>query len=478
MNQPLSYGLPLLLLGSCMTPCASANASASDTPNIIVILIDDMGYTDIACDGSLYHRTPNIDSLARAGMHFTSAYSACTVSSPTRAAMMTGKYPARLHLTDWIPGQNFKYAPMSPPDWTKYLPLEETTVAEVLREAGYTTWHVGKWHLDGKSGFGPDKQGFDRVIGVGGKDDPGDRGEKVECGKYFPPYCLRNLPDGPENEYLTDRLTAEAVSLIEQKPSKPFFLYLAHYAVHTPLMAKQDKIEMYTERLRTDYFQQNPTYAAMVESVDESVGAIMAALRRSEQLDNTLVIFVSDNGALCRVIRNNPFREGKGSAYEGGVRVPMIAFWQGHIAPGTTCDQPVITMDIPATCMDIVHSEQLSKIDGVSLLPLFEGEKLEERPLFWHYPHNHNGGSRTYSAVRLGPWKLIEQLSDNSLELYNLKEDIGESQNLASTEKKRTEQMYKMLKRWRTEVGAQMPVPNPKADPSKDKSKWEVADEK
>ena len=442
-----------------------------EKPNIVLMLIDDMGYSDITCNGSNYHRTPHIDALAESGIRFTNGYSACTVSSPTRAALMTGKYPARLHVTDWIPGQNHKTAPMSPPQWCKYLPEEEITIAEVLRDNGYKTWHVGKWHLDGKTSYTPEIQGFDVAIGVNTKgDDLGDYSPKKQeklCKKYFPPYCLTNLPDGPSDEYLTDRLSAEAVSLIKQSDEEPFFLYFAHYAVHTPLMAKPDLEAKYKGLIDKDYFQQNATYAAMVESVDQSVAQVVAALKDKGKLENTIFIFVSDNGALCQSVPNNPFRAGKGSAYEGGVRVPMIVSWPGHIKPNTLCDYPAITMDITATLMDIVNSPQIQKIDGISLLPALKGTTMKERPLYWHYPHNHRGGSLTYSAIRLGDWRLVEHLWNNQIELYNLKEDVSEQYNLVESNSKQAQKLYSMLKKWREKVDAQMPVPNPNYKPQK-----------
>lgn len=444
-----------------------------EKPNIILMLIDDMGYSDVTCNGSKYHRTPNIDALANSGIRFTNGYSACTVSSPTRAALMTGKYPARLHLTDWIPGQNPKTAPMMSPEWCKFLPKEEITIAEVLKEKGYQTWHVGKWHLDGKTTFTPEVQGFDIAIGVNTKgDDLGDYGKKKtkkECKKYFPPYCLTNLQDGPSDEYLTDRLTTEAVSLIKKSDNTPFFLYFAHYAVHTPLMAKPELQTKYEKLVDKKYFQQNAVYAAMIESVDQSVAQIIDVLKKENKLENTLFIFVSDNGAFFQSAACDPFRAGKGSAYEGGVRVPMIISWPGHITPRTECDYPTITMDITTTLMDIVGSSQAKKTDGVSLLPIFEGAKMKERPLYWHYPHNHRGGARTYSAIRLGDWRLVEHLWNNEIELYNLKEDISEQHNMAKLNPKQAEKLYSMLKKWRIAVNAQMPIPNPKYNPKNNK---------
>ena len=434
-------------------------------PNIIVFLVDDMGWVDATCSGSEFYRTPNIDSLAANGMRFTDAYSACTVSSPTRAALMTGKYPARLHLTDFIAGQNFSWAKMSVPEWTKYLPLEEVTVAEVLKDAGYRTWHVGKWHLGNDPIYYPQNQGFDVNIGGSQAGAPGSPTET--CNGYFSPYCKEHLTDGPRGEYLTDRLTDEAIALIRANDDTPFYLNMAHYAVHLPLQAKPGMAEKYEDSVDENYFQQNTVYAAMIESMDESLGRIVQTLREEKLLDNTLIIFASDNGALYSVSESHPLRAGKGSEYEGGVRTPLIISWPGYVARGVECDYPVITMDITTTLMTLVGSAQADKTDGQSLLPLITGGSLPERPLFWHYPHYHNGGAKTYSAVRLGDWKLIEQLEDNSLELYNLKEDIGETHNLAAEKPEKARELFTLLDNWRKEVGAQLPTPNPNYDPAK-----------
>lgn len=432
-------------------------------PNVIIFLVDDFGWMDSGCYGSTFYETPNIDRLAAMGMRFTDAYSACTVSSPTRAALMTGKYPARLHITDFISGHKYPWAKLSVPDWTMHLPLEEVTVAEVLREKGYDTWHVGKWHLGNDPVWYPQNQGFAVNVGGGRAGAPGG----AKGNGYFTPYYLDNLPEGAQGEYLTDRLTDEAVRLIEENEGNPFYLNMAHYAVHTPLQAKPDSVVKYESKVREDHFQKNTVYAAMIGSMDESLGRIMSALDKKGVLGNTLIIFTSDNGALLRVSGSEPLREGKGSRYEGGVRVPMIVFWEGRIAPGSIENTPVITMDIPATIMDIAASPHLSRIDGNSLLPVFAGAHTPERPLFWHYPHYHTQGAVPYSAVRLGQWKLIEEFENGSLELYNLYEDIGESNNLAASHTAVRDRLHEMLSTWRFEVDAQMPYPNSEYDPAR-----------
>lgn len=460
------------IAAACLTLCASgqgvsaaAGDKAPERPNVVIFLADDYGWMDSSCYGSRFYQTPNIDALSRAGMRFTNAYSACAVSSPTRAALMTGKYPARLHLTDFIAGHNFAWARMLPPDWCKYLPAEEVTIAEVLRDAGYATWHVGKWHLGQEEKYYPENQGFDVNIGGCGAGAPGQPGPRTKG--YFSPYGIQyNLEPGPEGEYLTDRLTDEAVNLIRTRDKgKPFYLNMAHYAVHTPLQAKPEKVKKYEGLADEDYFQKNAVYAAMIESMDESLGRIVAELERQGIADNTIIVFASDNGALYSVSESHPLRAGKGSEFEGGIRTPLIVSWPGHIRPGSVSDTPVITMDITATLMDMVDYRPEGPLDGQSLMNVFKGGNIKDRPLFWHYPHYHF--AKPYSAVRSGDWKLTRMLEDGSVALYNLKADIGETENLADRYPRRTEKMLKLLEDWCDEVDAQYPVPNPGYDPEK-----------
>ena len=460
-----------LMFTALGTICVSSISVAQDVktnqqkPNIVIFLVDDMGAIDVSFMGSKFYETPNIDRMANEGMIFTSGYAACTVSSPTRAAMMTGKYPARLHLTNWIGGHNFAYAQLSPPDWKKYLDLSEMTLASVLKTQGYATWHVGKWHLGDGAPYEPQNRGFD--VNIGG-DNSGSPRRGNGCNGYFAPFCLKNLTDGTEGEYLTERLTAEAIKLIEANPAgQPFFLNFCHYAVHLPLMAREEDIERWKKRVDPNNPQKNPIYAAMVEYTDKSLGAVIEALRRKGVLDNTIVVFTSDNGGHRPTTDNSPLRSGKGSAYEGGTRVPLIVMWKGGgVVGGSKCNYPVITMDIAATVMEAAGAKS-SKIDGVSMMPLLKGKTLPERAIFWHYPHYHPGGSRTYSAIREGDWKLIELFETNSVELYNLRNDISESNDLSKSESAKTAEMFAKLKKWQVEVGAQMPVSNPKYDPQK-----------
>ena len=398
-------------------------------------------------------------------MKFTQNYSACTVCSPTRAALLTGKYPARLHVTDWIPGQMPENPKLIVPDWTKYLPLDETTIANDFHKAGYATASIGKWHLGGEEYY-PEKHGFD--FNIAGTDKPNTQ-------HYFSPYDIPTLEDGPKGEYVTDRLTNEAIKFIDTnaKEDKPFFLYLPHFAVHLPTQGKKPLIEKYKAKITPDMAQNNAVYAAMIDSLDQSVGRIREELKKLKIADNTLVIFVSDNGGRVPTTSNLPLRVGKGSAYEGGVRVPLIVYWPGITKPGSVCETPVISMDLYPTIMSIVGISEGAKnaVDGVSLVPLLRGDgKLKRDELFWHYPHYQHyqlGGATPYSAIRKGDFKLIELLDDKPAELYNLKDDIGEKHDLAAEMPDKVKELRKRLHAWRTEVGAQMPTKNPNYDPSK-----------
>jgi arylsulfatase A len=442
---------------------ATLGAPSSAKPNFVLILADDLGWTDLACYGSKLYETPNIDRLARDGMRFTQNYSACTVCSPTRAALLTGKYPARLHITDWIPGQMPDNPKLIVPDWTKYLPLEETTMANVFHNAGYATASFGKWHLGGEQYY-PDKHGFNSFLA--GTDKPNTE-------HYFSPYGISTLPDGPKGEYVTDRLTDEAVRFIDKNKDKPLFVYLPHFAVHLPLQAKQKLIAKYQAKIKPGDAQSNPIYAAMIDSLDQSVGRIRRELKKLGIADHTIVVFASDNGGRVPTTSNLPLRVGKGSCYEGGTRVPMIIDWPRVTKPDSVCNTPVISMDLFPTFMEIagLHDGAKSALDGVSLVPILrDSGDLKRDELFWHYPHYQHyqkGGATPYSAIHKGDFKLIEFLADMRVELYNLKDDIGEQRELARQMPDKVEELRNRLHAWREEVGAQMPTPNPKYNPSK-----------
>ncbi len=433
--------------------------AAAEKPNFILIVVDDLGWTDLGCTGSRLHETPNIDKLAAEGMKFTQAYAACTVCSPTRAAILTGKYPARLHITDWIEGHQRPKAKLKVPDWTRYLPLEEVTLAEALKEGGYVSASIGKWHLGGEE-YSPEKQGFDHNIGGTHRGQPPS---------YLSPYRIPTLKNGSPGEYLTDREAAEAVRFIEEQRARPFFLYLPHYAVHNPLQAKAGLVAKYRGKLEPGAPHSHPVYAAMVESVDRALGRIVSTLADLKLSRRTVIIFTSDNGGLVRNrgenrTLNTPLRAGKGSAYEGGVRVPLIIKWPGVTEPGSVSEEPVMSIDFYPTFLAMAGQKprEGQVIDGASLVPLLRQEgNLNRAELYWHYPHYHPGGATPYGAIRQGDFKLIEFYEDGKFELYNLKEDIGETNNLAETQLLKVRQLGNRLEAWRKHVGAQMPAKNP-----------------
>jgi arylsulfatase A len=457
--------IQLLLFGSFAG--ALPASGPAERPNIVLILVDDMGWKDGGCFGSKFYRTPQIDALAAAGMRFTTAYAACAVCSPTRAALMTGKYPARLHLTDWIPGEGApKNSRFRVPDWQEHLPLEETTLATALKKLRYTTAHIGKWHLGGGE-YLPQHQGFETNIAGGATGHPAS---------YFWPYGATNNPHrvpglaqrgGEEGEYLTDQLTDEALSFIEANRAKPFYLNFCHYAVHAPLMGKQEFIDAAADRAGADG-QSNAVYAAMIASVDESVGRIVSKLEELRLADHTLVIFTSDNGGAVHfgqpaATSNSPLRNGKGSAYEGGLRVPLLVKMPGVTRAGSVSDTPVITMDIFPTLLELVGADRSASrtaVDGVSLVSLLHGEpETPHQELFWHYPHYWNGGRISpYSVARVGDWKLIRFYESGQEELYNLSSDLAEKHDLAAANPEERKNLSARLDAWLKEVGAQMPV--------------------
>ncbi|MDH7481284.1 MAG: sulfatase [Armatimonadota bacterium] len=429
-------------------------------PNFIFILMDDMGWADLGCYGNTFHETPNIDKLASQGIKFTNAYSACPVCSPTRASILTGKYPARIGLTDWIPGHNFPWAKLKPPAFHQELPLEEITIAETLKRAGYATANIGKWHL-GKEGYYPERHGFDLNFGGTNKGSPPS---------YFYPYNIPTISSGKEGEYLTDRLTDEAEKFIEKNKDKPFFLYMPHFAVHTPLQAKKEYVSKYEAKPKPKDGQYNPVYAAMIQSVDESVGRIMAKLDELGIADNTVVIFNSDNGGYVKATSNAPLRAGKGTLYEGGIRDPLIVRWPGKVKEGSICNEVVTSTDYYRTICEIagVKPPENQPIDGVSIVSLLKQTGgINRKAVYWHYPHYHPGGTSPAGAIRCGDWKLIEYFEDGRIELYNLKDDVGETTDLAAKMPEKAAELRTMLADWRKSVGAAMPAPNPDYDPAK-----------
>ena len=459
--------LSLVVYMSLVASATMADAAPPAKPNFVFFLIDDLGQTDLSCYGSKLYETPNIDRLARRGMRFTDAYAACCVCSPTRAAVMTGKYPARLHITDWIAGHARPFAKLQVPDWTKFLPHEEVTLAEALQPAGYASGIFGKWHLGGDA-YKPETQGF--AVNLGGD----HRGQPPS---YFSPYGIPSIPDGPKGEYLTDRLADEAEKFLDAQRDKPFFLYFPHYAVHTPIQAKPEMTAKYRAKVEGGGTgeQKNAAYAAMIESVDQSVGRLLKKLDDLKIADRTYVIFTSDNGGLIPVTHNAPLRAGKGSPWEGGTRVAAIVAGPG-IEASTTCAVPIISVDYYPTLLALAGAPGDAKhnaaVDGESLVPLLKQTGgLKRNAIYWHYPHYHPGGATPYGAVREGDFKLIEFYEDGHVELYNLKDDVGEQNDLSAKLPEKTAQLKQRLSAWRQNVGAQMPAPNPNFDPEKEKQR-------
>jgi arylsulfatase A-like enzyme len=457
-------------------------------PNFILILIDDLGWRDLRCYGSTFYQTPNLDRLCAEGLRFTDAYAACPVCSPTRASILTGRYPARVGVTDWIGGHSRGKLLEVP--YIDHLPLTEKSLARTLREAGYATWHVGKWHL-GEDVSLVARHGFD--VNVGGC------GWGLPKNGYFSPWGIPTLDDGPRGEYLTDRLTDEAIRLIRQNDGRPFFLNLWYYAVHTPIQAKADKVAKYEAIARDlglheaetfrqgEYFpcehkrdqrvmrrllQSDATYAAMVESLDENIGRLLQALDEEGLTQDTAILFTSDNGGLATSegspTCNAPLAEGKGWMYEGGTREPLIVRWPGVTAPGSVCQTPVTSTDFYPTMLEMAGLDLLPEqhCDGVSLAPLFRGEgDLAREAIYWHYPHYGNQGGTPGSSMRCGQYKLIEFYEDRHRELYHLGADISEEHDLSGDEPGLTRDLGDALAAWRDEVGALVPQPNPAYTP-------------
>lgn len=438
----------------------------AEQPNVIVILADDLGWADLNCYGSTFHRTPSLDLLAQSGAKFTQGYASCPVCSPTRAALLTGKWPARLHLTDWLPGRADRPDQMLlRPEIRQELDLSEVTLAELFREADYVTGHIGKWHLGGE-GFSPLEQGFQTNIG-------GDHtGTPLS---YFAPYernghFMPGLEEAPAGEYLTDRYGREAEKFIETNRDRPFFLHLSHNAVHTPMKAREDLIKRYELGSAPPGQQSNPIYAAMLESLDSSVGRVVKTLERTGLKDRTIIVFTSDNGGLATkegpntpATSNSPLREGKGWLYEGGIRVPLIVSWPGKIAAGKVVETPASSIDVLPTLVELCGLAAPKGVDGISLKPVLlePAGTLERDAMYWHYPHYANQGGKPGGVIRQGNWKLIEFYENGRRELYDVQKDPRELQNVADKHSEQVASMAAALEAWRELVGAQRNVPNP-----------------
>jgi len=485
--------------------------------NVVFFLADDLGWRDVGCYGSNFYETPNIDRFAKEGVRFTDAYAACHVSSPSRASILTGKYPASINLTDFLPGRrDFPFQKLKNVQINQNLPYDLVTIPEVLHENGYRTAIFGKWHL-GEDSLTTERHGFDLHVPEGWNKGWPNTG-------YFSPYGLEGLEDGPTGEYLTDRLTTEALKYIEDNKDGPFFLYLAHFAVHDPIEGRPDLVEKYKKKLEQTTAPQSPAFilegnpdtlggekslqthegyrvfadrtvkikqhqdnvefAGMVESMDESFGRVLDKLKSLGIDDNTIVIFYSDNGGMSaanffsptRVIKENqldkaystsnlPLRGGKGWLYEGGIRVPLIIKWPGKGLQSVVCDVPVTGPDLFPTILDMlgIKAKPDFKPDGVSITPLLKGKtKINRDAIFWHFPHYSNHGMQSPGgAVRCGDYKLLEYYENNTVQLFNLKNDIEEQHDLASSKPEIVNKLREMLHNWRKQVDAKMMDPNP-----------------
>ena len=498
------------------------NSISAEKPNVIFILADDLGWSDLACYGSELYETPNIDRLAQEGVKFTNAYSACQVCSPTRASFLTGKSPAALKLTDWLAGRpDYDFQRMIKPKIRQGLPTSEKTIAEYFKEQGYQTAMFGKWHVGKKSPFKPVDSGFDLHI-------PKTSTGGAPTGGYHGPFPFKDVP-GKKGDYLTDKLTDHAIKFINKNKNKPFFLYFPHFAVHDPIQGRADLVKKYKKKLksmpkpsgpafilegnpddkepltrhqltellgRSEYkghkvfpqrivkikqHQNNPEFAAMVEAMDESLGRIEAELKSLGLSENTIIIFTADNGSMAaanffnpkRTVTkktldkaysssNLPLRGAKGWMYEGGIRVPAIVKWPGKGKNGIICDSPIITADFYPTILEMAGLPLLPEqhTGGVSFTKALKGEEYDRgKPLYWHYPHYSNHGMQSPGgAIRLGDHKLLEYFENGTLQLFNLKEDIGEQNDISKQFPELVSKMHQMLKDWRQKNDVQMPV--------------------
>lgn len=520
-KNSLIVGVALLMLA---TGCGQQGKMAQQArrPNVILFLVDDLGWMDIGCYGSSFYETPNVDRLAREGARFTNAYAACHVCSPTRASIMSGKYPARINMTDWLPGRNdFAYQRLQNVEVRQQLPAEETTLAEALKANGYATAIIGKWHL-GESPSDPTVHGFDMHIPAGW-----NKGWPLS---YHAPFRLSGY-DGNPDEYLTDALTNDALKYIEENRDNPFFLYFAHYAVHDPIQGRKDLVEKYKKKLAsmpeptgppyilegnpdsdpltleervtlledTAYArfsqlprgtvkikqrQDNVEFAAMVEAMDESLGRVVDKLKELGIEDNTIIIFASDNGGMAagnfgrpsKVLNpatpdvhmstsNLPLRGAKGWLYEGGIRVPTIVKWAGIKQPGMVSDVPIISTDFYPSILEMANIAQMPEqhVDGKSFVPVLQGKNgLERDALYWHFPHYSNHGMQSPGgAIRLGNFKLIEYFENGTVQLFDLAKDLGELNDIAAENPAKAKELKERLHEWRTSVNAKMMPPNP-----------------
>ena len=438
---------------------------SDEKPNILLINIDDLGWTDLGFMGSQYYETPNVDQLANEGMVFSQAYAAASNCNPARAALFSGQYSPRtgVYTVENSERGRAEERKIIPTENTWFLDEDNLTITEILQQNGYKTAHVGKWHIS------KDPTTFGIDVNIGGFEAGNPAG--WDMGGYFSPYNNPNLENGPEGEYLTDRLTDEAIEFLDSIGNKPFFLNYAPYIVHTPIQPKPQLEEKYNNKSRTNQHD-NAGYAAMVETMDKNIGRLVEYLKETEKYDNTLIIFTSDNGGLNEISRQWPLRAGKGSYFEGGIRVPMIAIWNAKIEAGSFSRKSVSQIDFFPTFLDAagIDIPKNKVLDGESLMPIFNGESFLERPLFWHFPiylkaysddnpqtHDVYFRTRPGSVVLKYPWKLHEYFEDGRLELYNLELDIRETTNLVEIFPEKTKELHAILENWRKELDAPVP---------------------
>ena len=471
MRKTLAALILIVLLSSCK----------EKRENFVFILVDDLGWTDLGYAGSTFYETPHIDDLSQESIQFTHAYASGSVCSPSRAAILTGKHPARLHITDWIPGNRPMNQKLLGPSILNELPLDELTLAEALQQHDYSTFFAGKWHL-GDVGFFPENQGFD--INLGGH----HRGSPP--GGYYTPYQNPKLTDGPEGEYLTDRLTDESIHFLENIGETPFFLYLAYYTVHTPIQPNKQYIEKFNKKLAglengeishrdegngvTTLEQRNPAYASMLYALDVNVGQLIAKLKEEGLYENTTIIFTSDNGGLSTLTKNGerlaptsvlPLRGGKGWLYEGGIRIPLLIKPSDYSGEARVCTEPVIGHDFYPTILSMagIRPDSSLLFDGLDLSPILTdvNETLDREELFWHYPHYHGSAWTPGAAILQGDWKLIEFNESSTIELYNLSDDISETNNLASLYPEKTDALLSRLHALQQSMHASKATTNP-----------------
>ncbi len=469
----------LVVLASCHT--TQKQEAEPNKPNILFILADDLGYHDLSCMGSNYYETPNIDRIASEGMVFTEGYAACQVCSPSRASIMSGKFTARHGITDWIgarTGEEWRKAgrfnKLLPPEYVHNLPHEYTTLPESLKEAGYKTFFAGKWHL-GSEGSWPEDHGFD--INKGGW----DKGSPM--GGFYAPWENPRLESGPNGESLTMRLAHETVSFIKAHSDTSFFAFLSFYAVHAPLQTTQEKWAKYRQKaeemgiaesgfemghfLPIRQVQDNPVYGGLVETMDDAVGLVLNALEEMGLADNTIVVFTSDNGGVAAgdafATSNKPLRAGKGYQFEGGIREPYFIKVPWLDIAGKTSDIPAIGTDFYPTLLELAGArlKPAEHTDGISLVPVLNGAHPDERPLYWHYPHYGNQGGEPSSIIRLGQWKLIHYYEDGRRELYNIKTDPEESNDVVTEYPEIAKQLHEQLFAFLQEAGARFPEKDP-----------------